>query len=123
MAETKPEVMQRKVGLFQAIAMITGVVIGASIFVLVPTLAGMTGSSVFLAYAVAAIPPLFVVLYQVQLTSTLPVTGANYVTVTRVASPFWGAVVSFAAVLSVVASNILDGGRIFGLRDSLHTAV
>jgi len=107
LAETKPEVMQRKVGLFQAIAMITGVVIGASIFVLVPTLAGMTGPSVFLAYAVAAIPPLFVVLYQVQLTGTLPVTGANYVTVTRVASPFWGAVVSFAAVLSVVASNIL----------------
>jgi len=47
------------------------------------------------------------VLVEIQLTGTLPVTGANYVTVTRVASPFWGAVISFAAVLSLLASNIL----------------
>lgn len=107
MAENKPEVMQRKVGLFEAIAMVTGVVVGASIFVLVPSMAGMTGPSVFLAYALAAIPALFVVLYGIQLTGTLPVTGANFVTVTRVASPFWGVVISFGAVLSIVASNIL----------------
>jgi len=99
--------MQRKVGLFEAIAMITGLVVGASIFVLVPTLTGMTGPSVYLAYAAAAIPALFVVLVEVQLTGTLPVTGANYVTVTRVANPFWGSIISFAAVLSLVASNIL----------------
>lgn len=107
MAEHKPEIMQRKVGLFEAVAMITGLVVGASIFVLVPTMAGMTGPSVFLAYAVAAIPALFVVLYEIQLTGTLPVTGANFVTVTRVASPFWGVVISFGAVLSIIASNIL----------------
>ena len=96
MAEQKPEIMQRKVGLFEAVAMITGLVVGASIFVLVPTMAGMTGPSVFLAYLVAAIPALFVVLYEIQLTGTLPVTGANFVTVTRVASPFWGVIISFA---------------------------
>jgi APA family basic amino acid/polyamine antiporter len=99
--------MQRKVGLFEAVAMITGLVVGASIFVLVPTLVGMTGPSVYLAYAAAAIPALFVVLVEVQLTGTLPVTGANYVTATRVANPFWGSILSFAAVLALVASNIL----------------
>jgi APA family basic amino acid/polyamine antiporter len=67
----------------------------------------MTGPSVYLAYAAAAIPALFVVLVEVQLTGTLPVTGANYVTVTRVANPFWGSILSFSAVLSLVASNIL----------------
>ena len=107
MAEQKPEIMQRKVGLFEAVAMITGLVVGASIFILVPTLAGMTGPSVYLAYAVAAIPALFVVLYEIQLTGTLPVTGANYVTVTRVMSPAWGAAIAFAAVLSLLASNIM----------------
>ncbi len=107
MAGNKPEVMQRKVGLFEAVAMITGLVVGASIFILVPGMAGMTGPSVFLAYAVAAIPALFVVLYEIQLTGTLPVTGANFVTVTRVASPLWGVVISFGAVLAVLASNIL----------------
>ena len=64
MAEQKPEVLERKVGLFEAVAMITGLVVGASIFILVPTLTGMTGASVYLSYAAAAIPALFVVLYQ-----------------------------------------------------------
>jgi basic amino acid/polyamine antiporter, APA family len=107
LAEHKPEIMERKVGLFDAVAMITGLVVGASIFVLVPSMAGMTGPSVYLAYLVAAIPALFVVLYEIQLTGTLPVTGANFVTVTRVASPFWGVVISFGAVLAIIASNIL----------------
>lgn len=106
MAE-KPEVMQRRVGLFEAVAMITGLVVGASIFVLAPSMAGMTGPSIILAYALAAVPALFIVLYEIQLTGVLPVTGANFVTVTRVASPSWGAVISFAAVLSIIASNIL----------------
>ena len=63
MAEHKPEMMKRSLGLFEAVAMITGLVVGASIFVLVPSMAGMTGPSVYLAYAAAAIPALFVVLY------------------------------------------------------------
>jgi APA family basic amino acid/polyamine antiporter len=105
--EKKPEIMQRRIGLFEAVAMITGLVVGASIFILVPTLAGMTGPSVYIAYAVAAIPAIFVVLYQIQLTSTLPVTGANYVTVTRVMNPAWGSIISFSAVLALIASNVL----------------
>lgn len=107
MAEQKPEIMKRSLGLFEAVAMITGLVVGASIFVLVPSMTGMAGPSVFLAYAAAAIPAIFVVLYEIQLTGTLPVTGANFVTVTRVLNPFWGAVISFSAVLAIIASNIL----------------
>ena len=107
MAEQKPAIMQRTMGLFEAVAMITGLVVGASIFVLVPSMAGMTGPSVYLAYAAAAIPALFVVLYEIQLTGTLPVTGANYVTVTRVLNPAWGATIAFGAVLSILSSNIL----------------
>jgi len=107
MAAEKPEVMQRKVGLWQAVAMITGLVVGAGIFVLVPRLTGMTGPSVYLAFMIACLPSIFVVLYEIQLTGTLPVTGANYVTVTRVLSPFWGGAISFSAVLAIVAANIL----------------
>jgi APA family basic amino acid/polyamine antiporter len=107
LAEPKIQIMQRKVGLFEAVAMITGLVVGASIFVLTPTLVGFTGPSIYLAYAAAAIPALFVVLFEVQLTGVLPVTGANFVTATRVAGASWGAVISFAAVLSLLASNVL----------------
>lgn len=107
MSEQKPEIMPRKVGLLEAVAMITGLVLGSSIFVLVPMMADMTGPSVFLAYLVAAIPALFVVLFEIQLMGTLPVTGANFVTITRCLSPFWGSVISFAAVIALLSSNIL----------------
>lgn len=107
MAQQKPEVMQRKVGLFEAVAMIVGLVIGASVFILLPTMTGMAGPSVFLAMALACIPSIFVVMFEVQLTGTLPVTGANYVTVTRIAGAAWGSIVAFAAVLSLLASNVL----------------
>ncbi|MGD0855987.1 MAG: hypothetical protein ABSA18_09325 [Dehalococcoidia bacterium] len=49
MSEKKPEIMQRKVGLLETVAMIVGLVIGAAIFVLLPTMTSMTGPSVFLA--------------------------------------------------------------------------
>ena len=107
MAEQKPEIMQRKVGLLETVAMITGLVIGAGIFGMVPTIAGMSGPAVFIAFLVACLPSLFVVLFEIQLTGTLPVTGANYVTVTRVMSPFWGGILSFAAVLAILAANVL----------------
>jgi basic amino acid/polyamine antiporter, APA family len=107
LADKVPEIMQRKVGLFETVAMIVGLVIGAAIFVLLPTMAGMTGPSVYIALAVAAIPSIFVVLFEIQLTGTLPVTGANYVTVTRIAGAAWGSIVAFAAVLALLASNVL----------------
>jgi basic amino acid/polyamine antiporter, APA family len=107
LAEQKPEIMQRKVGLFETVAMIVGLVIGASIFVLLPTMTGMAGPSVFLALGVACIPSIFVVLFEIQLTGTLPVTGANYVTVTRISGAAWGSIIAFAAVLALLASNIL----------------
>ena len=95
MAEQKPEIMQRKVGLIETVAMIVGLVIGAAIFVLLPTMTNMTGPSVFLALGVACIPSIFVVLFEIQLTGTLPVTGANYVTVTRIAEAAWGSIIAF----------------------------
>ncbi len=107
MAENKPEVLQRKVGLLETVAMITGLVIGAGIFGMVPTIAGMAGPAVFIAFLVACLPSLFVVLFEIQLTGTLPVTGANYVTVTRVLSPFWGGILSFTAVLALLSANVL----------------
>ena len=107
MSEQKPEIMQRKVGLFEAVAMIVGLIIGAGIYVLVPTMTAMAGPSVYLAFIVACIPSIFVVLCGIQLTGTLPVTGANYVTVTRVLGAAWGSVLAFAAVLAMLSVNIL----------------
>jgi len=107
LSEQKTEIMQRKIGLFEAVSMIVGLTIGAGIFVLLPIMTGMTGPSIYLAVAVAGIPSIFIVLFEIQLTGTLPVTGANYVTITRVAGAAWGSIVAFAAVLALMAGNVL----------------
>jgi len=98
--------LKRNIGLLGAIALITGTVVGSSIFILLPSLAGLTGPSVWIAYALGVIPAIFTILYQMQLTGTLPVTGANYVSVTRMLSPFWGGICSIAGAVAIITANV-----------------
>lgn len=70
--------------------MIVGNVIGISIFILPGPLAGSAGPSVVLATVLAAVPALFVAVFNAQLGSALPVAGGYYVYVSRLVSPFWG---------------------------------
>jgi len=101
------EKLQRSMSLTGCVAMIIGMVIGASIFVLVPALAGMTGPSLFLAYTISVVPAIFTGLYLMQLGGALPVTGANYFAVTRWLSPTAGFTVSLAAVVAMISTNCL----------------
>lgn len=98
--------LKRNIGLLGSIALITGTVVGSSIFILLPSLAGLTGPSVWIAYALGVVPALFTILYQIQLTGTLPVTGANYVSVTRMLSPFWGGICSIAGAIAIITANV-----------------
>ncbi len=93
--------MVRGVSLLHAITIILGYVIGASIFLLVGPLAGSAGPCLFLSYIIAAIPVIFVCLYNVQLGAALPVTAANYVVSTKMISPFCGFFVNWAMVVAV----------------------
>ncbi len=99
--------LQRSLSLAGAVALTVGFVVGGSIFVLIPTLAGMTGPSLFLAYALSAIPAIFAALYLAQLGGALPVTGANYVAVTRWISPMAGFSISMSVVVAMVCTNCL----------------
>ena len=99
--------LERSLSLGGSVGLIVGLVIGASIFVLIPQLAGMTGPSLYLAYGVSVIPTIFTSLYLVQLAGALPVTGANYVAITRLISPMAGFVSSVAAVVGMIATNCL----------------
>lgn len=99
--------LQRSLSLPGAIALTVGFVVGGSIFVLIPTLAGMTGPSLHLAYLLSAIPAVFAALYLMQLGSALPVTGANYIAVTRWISPMAGFSISLAVVVAMVSTNCL----------------
>jgi len=99
--------LQRNLSLPGAVATIIGMVVGPSLFVLLPTVAGMTGPSLWIASAVASIPAIFCVLYVVQLGSAVPVTGCHYVAITRWLSPLAGWIVSLCSTIAIVASNCL----------------
>ena len=95
--------LKRTLSLGGSVAMLVGLVIGPSIFVLIPELAGMAGPSLFIAYIVSVIPVVFTGLYLMQLGGALPVTAANYYTITRLISPtagFLGSLAGFAAMIS-----------------------
>ncbi|MCP4755130.1 MAG: amino acid permease [Proteobacteria bacterium] len=99
--------LQRSLSLTGAVALTVGFVVGGSIFVLIPTLAGMTGPSLWLAYLLSAIPAVFAALYLMQLGGAMPVTGANYVAVTRWISPMAGFSTSLSAGVAMVCTNCL----------------
>ncbi len=99
------ESLKRKVGLLGAVAIITGMIVGGSMYVIVPQMARSAGPSVWIAYLVAAIPALFAILYAIQLGGALPTTGGHYVLLTRLISPLMGWVLSFGGALAVIASN------------------
>ncbi|MEW6265887.1 MAG: amino acid permease [Thermodesulfobacteriota bacterium] len=97
----------KKISLTGGVCFTVGLVIGPSIFVIIPTLAGMTGPSLYLAYLAAAVPALFTCLYLIQLSGALPVTGANYVVITRALSPMAGFATSICLLLALISTNAL----------------
>lgn len=101
------EKLERSISLIGAIGLIVGFVIGGSIFVLIPSLAGMTGPSLYLAYACSTVPAVFAALYLIQLGTALPVTGANYIAITRWVSPMAGFTASLAVCVGIVCTNCL----------------
>ena len=96
--------LERSLSLGGAIGLIVGFVVGGSIFVLIPSLVGMTGPSLYLAYALSAIPAIFAALYLIQLGGALPVTGANYVAISRWISPMAGFTASVMVMVGVVST-------------------
>jgi amino acid transporter len=90
--------LKRGLGMWGAAGLIFGYVVGASIYVLIGSLAAKTGPGLWLAYLIATVPAVFVCFTSAQLGSVLPITGANYVITSRAIGPFWG----FATVWSVI---------------------
>ncbi len=101
------QMLERSLSLPGAVGLIVGFVVGGSIFVLTPELAGMTGPSLWLAYGLSAIPAVFASLYLIQIGGALPVTGSNYIAVTRWVSPSAGFSSSMATGIAMVSGNCL----------------
>lgn len=79
--------LKRVLGLWEVVAIAIGQTIGAGIFVMTGMATGHTGPSVPLAYLLAAIPVIFMMLPLAMLGSALPTTGGNYKYASRLFSP------------------------------------
>ncbi|WP_262690616.1 APC family permease [Kordiimonas aestuarii] len=82
--------MKRTLGTTGVVVTLVGYVIGASIFILPGSLAATAGPAVVIAYLLAAVIAAFSCLAAGQLGSVFPNTGAGFIAVTRLLSPFTG---------------------------------
>lgn len=123
--------LARTVSLPSAVFFIIGYVVGATIFILPGSLAADAGPAVFVAYALAGIPAIFAGFVMAQIGSALPVSGANYVLIREVLSPYLGflyqwIMVSMAAVaIPLIAFGFADylGYFLPGMDDRVVAAV
>jgi APA family basic amino acid/polyamine antiporter len=108
--------LKRRIGLFGATAMLVGYIVGASIFILPGELAAVAGPAVIVSYLLAAVPAFLCCVVSAEIGSTFPVSGATYVAVSRVISPFWGFITAWAALAAVFVGVPLVA---YGLADYL----
>lgn len=73
--------------------MLVGFVIGISIFILPGSLAATAGPAVILSYFLASLMAVFSCAVAAQIGAAFPVSGASYVAVSHLLSPFWGFIV------------------------------
>jgi APA family basic amino acid/polyamine antiporter len=82
--------MKREVGVTGATMTLVGLVIGISIFILPGTLAAKAGPGVIASYALASFLTVFVCVVSAQIGALFPVSGASFIAVGRLVSPFFG---------------------------------
>lgn len=100
MSETNSQGLKRNVGLFAAICLMTGCVVGASVFIVPGELSASTGPTAWLSYLIGGILILFSCFIFAQVGSILPVAGANYVLCTGTVNGTYGFLYVWAFLMS-----------------------
>lgn len=106
MSKTKVE-ESGKLGLTQAISLLVGSILGASIYILLPELVGGLGTAIFLAFIIGAIPALFAAFYYMQLNAVFPQSGGAYYFSKRLISPYAGFLSSTFLCFGVIGGNVM----------------
>lgn len=88
--QQKPDALQRNIGLFSAVSMMTGCMVGASIFIIPGELSASTGPTAWLSYLIGAVLISFSCFIFAQAGAVLPVSGANYILCTGAVNSTWG---------------------------------
>ena len=115
--------LERRLGLLTVVALSMGAMMGSGIFVLPGLAAIKTGSSVWIAYVIAALGVLPAALSKSELATAMPLSGGSYVYMDRAFGPLpgtvfgvglWGALllksafalIGFSAYLSWIAPGV-----------------
>ncbi len=94
--------LERSLSLTSVIAISIGGMLGSGIFVLPGLAAAKTGSSVWLAYMIAAICILPAALSKSELATAMPSSGGTYVYIERAFGPLFGTIAGFGLWLSLL---------------------
>gem|GEM_PF-267374 len=97
------KLINERIGVFSAVALLVGTALGMSIFVVPTQMAAQAGPSISLAILVSVVPMILGVLLLLQLGGAIPVAGGIYVYGSRLVGPLWGLVAVILPVLSVWA--------------------
>jgi APA family basic amino acid/polyamine antiporter len=93
--------LKQEITVLHGVLLLVGTVIGASAFILIGPLAAKTGPTLWLAYALAAIPAIFIAVVFAQLGTAFPMTGATYIAVSRLLSPAVSLVMAWSVLLGI----------------------
>lgn len=93
----------KKLSLAGTIVTTVGMIIGVSIFLLLPYMAGLTGESLWLAFLIAGVPNMLAGLYLIQMAAVAPVSGAHFLCISRWVSPRIGTLTSFSLLICLVS--------------------
>lgn len=97
--------LKKKIGLAEGVALVAGGVIGMGIYVMIASIAGKAGLSVWLSISIALAVSLVGVIPLVQISSALPVAGGGYFYCSRLLHPLIGTLVSWWAILGGASST------------------
>lgn len=104
MAGQEPAALRRELGLFGAVMMGLGSIVGTGVFVSLGVAAGITGPSVVLAVAIGAVIATFNGLSSAQLAANHPVSGGTYEYGYRFLRPWLGFLAGWMFLLAKSAS-------------------
>lgn len=98
---TEYKLIDQRIGLWGAVALLVGTALGMSIFIVPTQMAAAAGPSITVAILVSIVPMVLGVLLLLQLGGAIPVAGGIYVYGSRLVGPFWGVVSVSVPVLAV----------------------
>lgn len=95
------KLIDQRIGLWGAVALLVGTALGMSIFIVPTQMAAAAGPSITLAIVVSIVPMVLGVLLLLQLGGAIPVAGGIYVYGSRLVGPFWGVLGVSVPILAV----------------------